>query len=77
MASCGFDVVNHRLDIEIEVPWARSENCFIEMAQDGILEGINSLIQAAKADAKGYHTMKNLIMMIYLVGGKLEFRLLT
>jgi len=47
------------------------------MVQDGILEGINSLIQAAKANAKRYHTMKNLITMIYLVGGKLEFRLLT
>ena len=36
-------------------------------------EGISSLIQAAKA--RGYRTIKNLITMIYLIGGKLEFRL--
>ncbi|WP_435549465.1 transposase, partial [Desulfobacterium sp. N47] len=41
------------------------------------LEGINSLIQAAKAKARGYRTIKNLITMIYLIGGKLEFRLPT
>jgi len=37
---------------------------------NGILEGINSLIQAAKAKARGYRTSKNLIAMIYLIGGK-------
>ncbi|MBU1744460.1 MAG: transposase [Proteobacteria bacterium] len=44
---------------------------------NGILEGINSLIQAAKAKARGYRITKNLITMIYLIGGKLEFRLST
>ena len=44
---------------------------------NGILEGINSLIQAAKARARGYRTVKNLITMIYLIGGKLEFGLPT
>ena len=43
----------------------------------GILEGINSLIQAAKARARGYRTVHNLITMIYLIGGKLNFRLPT
>ena len=37
---------------------------------NGILEGLNSLIQAAKAKARGYRTSKNLIAMIYLIGGK-------
>lgn len=44
---------------------------------NGILEGINSLIQAAKAKARGYRTTRNLIAMIYLIGGKLDFRLPT
>jgi transposase len=42
---------------------------------NGILEGINSLIQAAKARARGYRTSKNLIAMIYLIGGKFDFSL--
>ena len=44
---------------------------------NGILEGINSLIQAAKAKARGYRTTRNLIAMIYLIGGKLDFKLPT
>lgn len=44
---------------------------------NGILEGLNSLIQAAKAKARGYRTTRNLITMIYLIGGKLNFRLPT
>jgi transposase len=50
---------------------------FISKINNGILEGINSLIQAAKARARGYRTVRNLITMIYLIGGKLEFRLPT
>ena len=50
---------------------------FTSKINNGILEGINSLIQAAKAKARGYRTTKNLITMIYLIGGKLEFRLPT
>jgi transposase len=50
---------------------------FTSKINNGILEGINSLIQAAKARARGYRTVKNLITMIYLIGGKLEFRLPT
>ena len=44
---------------------------------NGILEGINSLIQAAKAKARGYRTTRNLTAMIYLIGGKLDFNLPT
>jgi hypothetical protein len=32
-------------------------------------------VQAAKARARGYRTARNLIMMIYLIAGKLEFDL--
>ena len=42
---------------------------------NGILEGINSLIQAAKAKARGYRTTRNLITIAYLIVGKLDFKL--
>lgn len=41
---------------------------------NGILEGINSLVQAAKAKARGYRKSRNLKAMIYLIAGKLEIR---
>jgi transposase len=40
---------------------------------NGVLEGLNSLIQAAKAKARGYRTSRNFITMIYLLTGKLDF----
>ncbi|HRZ79188.1 MAG TPA: ISL3 family transposase, partial [bacterium] len=36
-------------------------------------EGFNSLIQAAKAKARGYSTKKNLINIAYLILGKFDF----
>lgn len=42
---------------------------------NAILEGTNSLIQAAKARARGYRTTENLITMAYLIAGKLQFNL--
>jgi transposase len=39
----------------------------------GVLEGINSLVQAAKARARGYRNSRNFISMIYLIAGKLDF----
>jgi len=50
---------------------------FSSKINNGILEGINSLIQAAKARARGYRTKRNLITMIYLIAGKLDFDLPT
>jgi len=44
---------------------------------NGILEGINSLVQAAKAKARGYRSTRNLKAIIYLIAGKLELRLPT
>lgn len=44
---------------------------------NGLLEGMNSLIQAAKSRARGYRTNTNLITMIYLLGAKLHFPLPT
>jgi len=39
-----------------------------------IMEGINSLIQAAKAKARGYRSDRYLIAMIYLIAGKLDLQ---
>ena len=39
---------------------------------NGLLEGLNSLIQAAKRRARGYRTNRNFIAMIYLIAGKLN-----
>jgi transposase len=38
-----------------------------------VLEGINSLIQAAKAKARGYRNVENLMTMAYLIAGQLRF----
>jgi transposase len=42
---------------------------------NGLLEGINSLIQAAKSKARGYRTSRNLITIAYLIAGRLPFNL--
>ena len=42
---------------------------------NGIIEAINSLVQAAKAKARGYRSLRNLKAIIYLIAGKLETRL--
>ncbi|MBU2779300.1 transposase, partial [Acidithiobacillus caldus] len=38
---------------------------------------LNSLLQSAKARARGYRTHKNFINMAYLILGKLDLRLPT
>jgi transposase len=40
---------------------------------NGVLEGINSLVQASKRRARGYRNKRNLIAMIYLIAGRLDF----
>lgn len=42
---------------------------------NGLIEGINSLVQAAKAKARGYRTTRNLKAMVYLLTGKLDLGL--
>ena len=39
---------------------------------NGLLEGLNSLVQAAKRRARGYRSTRNYIAMIYLTVGKLD-----
>lgn len=45
---------------------------FDSKLSNGYVEGFNSLVQAAKAKARGYRTPKNLIAIAYLLGGKLS-----
>ncbi len=51
------------------IRWFRSR------VSNGMLEAMNSLIQAAKARARGYRTTENFITITYLVCGKLNFSL--
>jgi len=50
---------------------------FTERLTNGLLEGINSILQAAKAKARGYRTTRNLITIAYLLAGRLHFALPT
>ena len=52
-------------------------NWFTSKVNNGILEGLNSLIQSAKSRARGYRTYRNLITMVYLTVGKLKLALPT
>jgi transposase len=42
---------------------------------NGLIEGINSLVQAAKSKARGYRSIRNLKAMVYLLAGKLDLNL--
>jgi len=57
--------------------WEGVLNWFDSLITMGLLEGFNSLIQAAKARARGYRTNRNLITMAYLIAGQLKFNLPT
>lgn len=61
----------------IKAHWEGVLNWFENKLTTGFLEGLNSLVQAAKARARGYRTSRNLITMAYLIGGKLHFNLPT
>lgn len=61
----------------IKEHWEGILNWFDSHISTGILEGFNSLIQAAKARARGYRTNRNLITMAYLIAGNLNYGLPT
>jgi transposase len=48
---------------------------FDSQIANGLIEGINSLVQAAKAKARGYRSIRNLKAMVYLLAGKLDMQL--
>ena len=57
--------------------WNGLTNYIRTKIDNGILEGTNSLIQAAKDSARGFRSTKNFIITIYLKTGKLKFDLPT
>ena len=57
--------------------WNGITNYIKTKIDNDILEGTNSLIQAAKDSARGFRSTKNFIITIYLRTGKLEFNLPT
>lgn len=60
----------------IKKHWAGILSWYTHRINNAILEGFNSLIQAAKARARGYRTTKSLITMVYLIAGKLNYKVL-
>ena len=44
---------------------------------NGLIESINSLVQVAKAKARGYRSLCNLVAITYLIAGKIDLRLPT
>jgi hypothetical protein len=60
--------VNHR---------RRCTAWFDSQIANGLIEGINSLIQAAKAKARGYRSTRTLKAITYLIAGKLDLKLPT
>jgi len=57
--------------LTIKRHWEGILNSFEPKLTNGRVEGVNSIIQAAKARARGYSTSTNLILMVYLIAGKL------
>jgi transposase len=53
--------------------WAGVLRWYDSKVNNGVLEGLNSLVQAAKAKARGYRTFKNLKTIIYMLTGKLDY----
>jgi len=53
--------------------WAGVLHWYDSRVNNGILEGLNSLVQATKAKARGYSTFKNLRTIIYMITGKLDY----
>ncbi len=48
--------------------WKRSQ------INNGILEGLNSVVQAAKAKARGFKTFRNFRIVVFLLTGDLDFK---
>jgi len=57
--------------------WDGVLNWFDSQLTSGLVEGFNSLLQAAKARARGYRNNDNFIAMAYLLGSRLNFALPT
>jgi transposase len=59
----------------IKKHWEGVLRWFTSRITNGLLEAINSLIQSAKAKALGFRSTRYLKTMVYLIAGKLDFKL--
>jgi transposase len=57
--------------VTLKTHWQGILNAFDSKLTNGRVEALNSLIQAAKARARGYRTAQRLITIAYLIAGKL------
>ncbi len=57
--------------------WAGIVNFANSRITNGLLEGFNSIFQAAKAKARGYKKTKTIKAIIYILTGKLDFALIN
>jgi len=55
--------------------WAGVLRWFTSRISNGLLEAINGLIQSAKRKARGFRSTRYLTTMVYLIAGKLDFKL--
>jgi transposase len=62
----------HEFADTLESHWQGVIRWHHSRVNNGLLEGLNSLIQAAKRRARGYRSARNYKTMIYLVAGKLS-----
>ena len=63
---------DHRRRPHRQTSLRRHSTLFHSKIANGLIEGINSLVQAAKAKARGYRSIRNLTAIVYLVAGKLD-----
>jgi transposase len=61
----------------IKSHWDGVVNWMESKINNGILEGFNSIVQAAKAKARGFRTFENFRIIIFLLLGKLDFRIIN
>jgi transposase len=57
----------------IKTHWDGVVRWYESRINNGILEGLNSLIQSAKSKARGFKTFENFKVIIYLITGNLDF----
>ena len=58
----------------IQKHWQGILRWFSSGLNNGIMEGLNSLIQAAKRKARGYRNHQTFRTIAYLIAGKLDLR---
>ena len=58
----------------VQAYWKGITNYTKYHLSNGIIEGIISKVQLAKARARGYRNTTNFINMIYFIAGKLTFK---